>query len=188
MSQKLQESVPKPYYTADMVRALPADGNKYELVYGELLVTPAPRPLHEIVVARLTYALTQYTQVHPIGFVFGLPGDLTWGRQDVLVQPDIFVTRLDELRNLDWEQIRHLLLVAEVLSPSSLRADRFTKRRRYQDAGVPLYWVVNADAQSVETWTPGDSFPQVDQEQLLWHPEGVDAPFMLELKELFRPL
>jgi hypothetical protein len=48
------------YWTADMVRALPDDGNRYEVVYGELLATPAPRMLHQIVVSGLTVALSQY--------------------------------------------------------------------------------------------------------------------------------
>ena len=48
------------YYTADMVPALPDDGNRYEVVYGELLVTPAPKPWHEIVQRRLMYALETY--------------------------------------------------------------------------------------------------------------------------------
>jgi hypothetical protein len=45
------------YYTADMVRAMPDDGNRYEVVYGALLVTPAPRPWHQGVVQRLSLAL-----------------------------------------------------------------------------------------------------------------------------------
>ena len=44
-------------YTADMVRALPDDGKRYEAVYGELLVTPAPRAWHQEVLQRLTYVL-----------------------------------------------------------------------------------------------------------------------------------
>ena len=64
----------------------------------------------------------------------------------------MFVTRLDEVRTLTC-RIQTLLLVAEVLSPSSLRGDRFLKRVRYRQAGVPLYWVVDADDRSVEVWT-----------------------------------
>lgn len=66
------------YWTAEMVRALPEDGNRYEVVYGELLVTPAPRMLHQIVVHRLTFALSAYLQSHPVGLAFGVPGDITW--------------------------------------------------------------------------------------------------------------
>lgn len=181
--------MPAPiYWTADMVRALPDDGNRYEVVYGELLVTPMPRPWHQIVATRLAGALNRYLTDNPVGFAFGVPGDITWGRDDVLVQPDVFVAQLDEARKLDWDELRSLLLVAEVLSPSSLKADRFTKRRRYQDAGVPLYWIVDADAHCVEVWTPGDELPAFERERLVWHPAGAGEPFALELRELFRQI
>ena len=81
-----------------------------------------------------------------------------------------------------------LLLVAEVLSPSTARADRSLKRLRYREAGVPLYWVVDGDEQSVEIWTPGDDFPLFERELLRWHPAGAGEPFTLKLEELFRPL
>jgi Uma2 family endonuclease len=48
------------YYTADMVRAMPDDGNRYEVVNDELLVTPAPRPWHQILVHRLSLAIGNY--------------------------------------------------------------------------------------------------------------------------------
>ena len=63
------------------------------------------------------------------------------------------------MRTLTWSRVQTLLLVVEVLSPSSVKADRFLKRLRYREAGVPLYWVVDADDRSVEIWTPRDDFP-----------------------------
>jgi len=180
--------MPAPiYWTADMVRALPDDGNRYEVVYGELLVTPAPRPWHEIVLRRLLVALDRYLRAYPVGEVLGSRGDISWS-PDTLVSPDIFVVPLDQVRTLDWSRMRDLLLVAEVLSPSSARHDRFTKRRRYQDAGVPLYWIVDADERRVEIWTPTDTFPRFEQERLMWQPAGADEPFTLLLAELLRPV
>ena len=73
----------------------------------------------------------------------------------MLVQPDVFVVVPDEARTLTWSSVRSLLLVAEVLSPSTARSDRTLKRLRYREAGVPLYWVVDGDGRSVEVWTPG---------------------------------
>jgi Uma2 family endonuclease len=67
------------YYTADMVRALPDDGNRYEVVYGELLVTPAPRPWHQVVVHRLSVALELYLREQPAGVVLSSPADISWG-------------------------------------------------------------------------------------------------------------
>ncbi len=174
------------YYTADMVRAFPEDGNKYEVVHGELLVTPAPRPWHEVVWGRLFIAVHEYLQREPVG-LFGSRSDISWG-PDTLVSPDIIVVPLDEARTLQWARMQHLLLVAEVLSPSSSRHDRFTKRRLYQEQDVPLYWIVDGDERSVEVWTPGVLFPQVELQRLVWHPSGAAAPFALDLQELFRPI
>lgn len=175
------------YYTADMVRALPEDGNRYEVVYGELLVTPAPRPWHEVVQRRLMSALDNYLREHPVGEVLGSRADISWG-PDVLLSPDVFVVPLEQARTLDWARMRDLLLVAEVISPSSARHDRFIKRRRYQEAGVPLYWIVDGDERRVEVWTPADSFPAFEEERLVWRPAGAVEPFALELAELFRPI
>ena len=176
-----------PYYTADMARAMPDDGNRYEVVYGELLVTPAPRPWHQIVVHRLSVALELYLRVQPVGVVLTAPADISWG-PDVLVQPDVFVVPRDEARTLDWTGIRTLLLAAEVLSPSSQRADRFTKRRLYQERSVSTYWVVDGAEHQVEVWTPEAEFPMVEQERLTWLPAGAGRAFTLELAELFRPI
>jgi Uma2 family endonuclease len=175
------------YWTADMVRALPEDRNKYEVVHGELLVTPAARPWHEVLVTRLIADLSQYLRREPVGVVLGSRGDISWDAA-TLVQPDVFVVTVPELRTLEWKKIQHLLLVAEVLSPSSLKSDRFLKRRRYQEAGVPLYWIVDGDEHQVEVWTPGDTLPTVERHHLHWHPDGAGSAFTLELAELFRPL
>ena len=175
------------YFTAEMVRAMPDDGNRYEVVYGELLVTPAPRVWHQFIVQRLSFALGNYLAREPAGVVLCSPADISWG-PDVLVQPDVFVVNPAEARTLEWERMRSLLLVAEVLSASSTRADRFLKRVRYREAGVPLYWVVDGDDRSVEVWTPADDFPTVEREQLVWHPPGAREPFRLSLEELFRPV
>src|SRR5438445_10303029 len=75
------------YYSVDMVRALPDDGNRYEVVHGELLVTPAPLPWHEVLVFRLQRALSEYLQHEPVGHAFGSRADIPWGRY-VGVEPD----------------------------------------------------------------------------------------------------
>jgi Uma2 family endonuclease len=183
---------PEPiYYTADMVRTLNADeprSIKYETVYGELFVSPAPRPWHQVIVGRLIVALTNHVErVDAPCQVFGSLSGISWGRPDVLVQPDVFVVPTGEAQALTWNHMRTLLLAIEVLSPSSVRADRFTKRRLYQSQGVPLYWVVDADERTVDVWTPGDDFPHVEREQLVWAPTGA-APCLLPLGALFRPL
>jgi len=175
------------FYTADMVRALPDDGQRYETVHGELLVTPAPRALHQRIVRRLTTALDLYLTRQGVGEVFASPADLSWS-PDTLVQPDVFVADLAEARTLDWSRMQHLLLAVEVLSPSSLRADRFTKRRLYQEVCVPFYWVVDPVRHEIEVWTPDATFPATERERVTWRPEGAAEELVLELGELFRPV
>jgi hypothetical protein len=70
-------------------------------------------------------------------FVLGSRADISRG-PDVLVPPGVFVVPLEQAGTLDWARMRELLLVAEMLSPSSVRHDGFIKRRRYQEAVRPL--------------------------------------------------
>lgn len=175
------------YWTAEMVRQLPDDGNRYEVVHGELLVTPAPRLSHQLLVSRLAVAIANYLERESVGIMLTSPADISWA-PDVLVQPDVFVIPRTEASSGEWSHIRTLLLVAEVLSPSTARADRFTKRHRYQEAGVPLYWLVDGKERRVEVWTRESGFPVIETQQLLWSPAGAAEPFTLALEDLFRPV
>ncbi len=173
------------YYTADMVRALPNDGNRYETVHGELLVTPAPRAWHQEIVRRLLITLDTYLRQNPAGHLFFSPSDISWSA-DTLVQPDLFVVDRDEARTMDWRHMKTLLLAIEVLSPSTSRHDRLTKRRLYQEAEIPTYWIVDADRGLVEVWMPDSELPQVERKRVRWLPAGRSVPFTVQLEELFR--
>jgi Uma2 family endonuclease len=175
------------YYTAEQVRALPDDGNRYEVVHGELLVTPSPRLLHQEIVRRLLVQLSLYLESEPVGHVLQAPADISWGT-DTLVQPDVFVAPVEQVGTLEWSRVTSLLLVAEVLSPSSSRADRFTKRIEYQRQRIPLYWALDADQRQVEVWRPEDTVPRLERKRLVWHPVGAVRPFEAELEALFRPI
>lgn len=175
------------YYSAEMVRALPSDGNRYETVHGELLVTPAPRPWHQVIVERLNVALHLYLERERVGYLFASPADISWD-DDVLVQPDLFVVPLSEARTLDWSKMRSLLIAIEVLSPSTARYDRFTKRRLYQEVGIPVYWIVDPEQRRVEEWTPNFKSPRMRDDRAVWHPPGSSEPFSIDLSDLVRPL
>jgi Uma2 family endonuclease len=103
------------YYTAEIVRALLEDGNRSEVVHGELLVTPVPGVWHQEVTLRLTIRLSAYLNVERVGHPVMSRADISWG-PDTLVQPDVFVVPLGQARTLDWAKMTDLLLVAEVLS------------------------------------------------------------------------
>ena len=172
-------------WTAAQVRALPDDGNRYELVSGELLVTPAPRPLHQICVSELMLELGSWLRAARVGKLLASPADLSLGEDEVL-QPDLFVYRSPRSAIREWREITDLLLVIEVLSPATARYDRLVKRQRYQRAGVSEFWIVDIDARLVERWTPGETRPEVLAEEIAWHPTPELPPLVIDLTELFR--
>ncbi len=150
-------------------------------------MTPAPRAWHQEVLARIAALVRSYLEHHPVGHSFSSPADISWS-DDTLVQPDLFVVDLAEAKTMDWVKMQTLLLAVEVLSPTTVRHDRFTKRKLYQNVGIPTYWIVDADAQSVEVWTVEDRFPKVCTETVEWKPIDAGEPLVVDLAELFRPL
>jgi len=156
----------------------------YELIDGELLVTPAPTSRHQRVVIELLVLLREYVVANRLGELrFGRAG-LT---HDTRLEPDLFVVpSIDGRRpRADDSILIDASLVIEVLSPSSLRHDRFTKRRFFQHRGVPVYWVVDPDGEAIETWRPGDERPEVSDERVTWRPEGAKTPFELDVRQFF---
>jgi Uma2 family endonuclease len=172
------------YFTAADLQEMPEDGNKYEVVHGELLVSPSPRMVHQRMVGRLNRLLGGYLDRFPVGEAY--PGGDVQSGDDSLVIPDLLVLDLQSSRTGSWAEANRPILAIEVLSPSSTRADRFTKRRLYQELGVPGYWLVDADARVIEVWTPESQFPVTEHEEIRWQPEGAEEPLVIWLGELFR--
>ena len=173
------------YFTADDVRALPDDGNRYETVHGELLVTPAPGGRHQFVLGQLHFAIYGYLSANGVADALCSPADISFG-DDTLVQPDLFVADLTVFRQTwQWADIRSLYLAVEVVSPSSARSDRMAKRRLYQEQRIPTYWVVDIDQKQVEVWTPDALFPVVERERLVWRHPALETECVLELGRLF---
>lgn len=176
---------PTERWTADLVRALPDDGNRYELIGGELLVTPSPARLHQTALAALVRRLDPYVRSNAIGELLWSPADLSLGEDEVL-QPDLFVfRRAFEDQGRDWESVTDLLLVIEVLSPSTARYDRVVKRQRYQRARVPEFWIVDLDARLIERWRPDDTRPEIAADDIAWRPSPELPPFIIGLPTLF---
>jgi Uma2 family endonuclease len=168
-----------------MVLALPDDGRRYELVDGELLVTPAPRGLHQRAVLELFRRLDPFVRTHRLGAVCLSPADLTM-RTGQLIQPDLFVgARFDGREPVEWDEFGIPILVAEVLSPSTARFDRIVKRQLYQRVGVGTCWIVDLDARLVEVWTPGAGQPAIVKQELAWQPETAPEPLIVDLGEFF---
>lgn len=158
-------------------------GERWELVDGEVLVTPSPHWMHQRIVLRLAVLLDAYVRAHGLGELFASPLDVKLAPELVL-QPDVLVVPAGEVRRRS-DVVRHLLLAVEVLSPRSAHHDRVTKRPHYQRHGVAEYWIVDDASRTVERWTPDDDRPEFIAEQLVWHPEGAAESFALDLVRFF---
>jgi Uma2 family endonuclease len=172
-------------WTARDVRALPDEpGKRFECVDGELLVNPSPRLAHQYVVTVLWRVLDEFVRAHRLGVASVSPSDFELDAH-TLVQPDVFVLPLvDGRRPCGVAEIGPPLLFVEILCPSTARADRVLKRRRYQRHGVP-YWIVDVDARLVECWTADAERPEVVTGELTWQPDGATTPCTLDLDTLF---
>ena len=153
-------------WTRDDVLALPNDGNRYELVNGQLLLTPAPRSIHQDAGLALYDLVSVFVKNHEIGHLSIAPADLEI-RPGEIYQPDLFVVPLvDGRKPRTWAEYRTPLLVIEVSSPATARFDRAVKRPALQDAGVAEFWIVDLNARLVERWRPTDSRPEILLERL----------------------
>ena len=167
-------------WTTSDVRALMREDRpwpRYELIDGELLVTPAPRSVHQQVVFELCVLLDAYLEREPVGLAMLSPSDLEL-KPDSITQPDVFVIPAETVTaadSLQWPDVKSLLLAVEVLSPSSLRTDRVTKRDFYLDANVEVYWIVDVEARVFERWTPLQDTPHILRDRIEWAPRGRDA-------------
>ena len=176
-------------WTADEVRRLiderPGMSPRYELVDGELLVTPAPSDRHQRIIARLFLLLQPYLTREKLGEVRLGPSELPLVSGEHY-EPDLFVLPAVDgrLRPADDTDFRPLL-VCEVLSPGSSRHDRITKRRAFQHNGVPEYWIIDGDAEAIEVWHPDDERATLLDERVVWQPHGATSAFELDIRALF---
>jgi Uma2 family endonuclease len=173
-------------WTADMVRALPDDGKRYEVIDGELFVTPAPTLIHQRATFDLATVLRRYVDAHAIGEVLLAPADVL-AAQHVTVQPDVFVAPLVEGRKpVSWQEVGTPLLAIEILSPSTARADRHVKRRLYQRERVSEYWIIDVDARLLERWRADDERPEILADRVDWRPDARHPPLVIDLAKYFR--
>jgi len=176
-------------WTAREVRALieesPLATPRYELVDGELLVTPSPGYPHQRAVGRLQYALAAYLERECVGEVLASPFDVEL-EPETITQPDLFVVSPEEGRRMQRDGLPSfaLLLTIEVLSPGSSRHDRVRKRPLYQ-RHVPEYWIVDLDARIIERWKTGEDRPEIIDASLAWQPAGATSPFVLDVARYF---
>jgi Uma2 family endonuclease len=152
------ERVPAGPLTYEDYAAIPNDGNRYEVLDGELYVTPAPVPRHQRVLANLFRIVDAHVRRHRLGELFIAPIDLilapgsalrSQGRRTrtaeraTIAQPDLLFIRAGRESIVTERAIEASPdLVVEILSPYSARQDRRVKAALYARFGVPCYWIL----------------------------------------------
>lgn len=131
------------------------DGRRWELIDGELFVSPAPRPGHQEVILKLAGALRAIDDGRRVLIA---PVDIQVGSRTV-VQPDVVAFSPDDSDTLHPESPPPHGMVPEIAievsSPSTRRLDLVHKRRLYERSGVAEYWFVDREAGVVDVYAFG---------------------------------
>jgi Uma2 family endonuclease len=138
---------------------LPNDRNRYEILEGELTVTPAPGTKHQSASAKLFKLLSRHIDDRDLGKLFYAPIDLILDPTTIL-QPDLIFVFSAHQHIITERAIEGIPdLVIEILSPTTSRTDRVTKAQIYARHKVPAYWIVDPDQESIEIYLlEGDFF------------------------------
>jgi Uma2 family endonuclease len=178
---RVRETTSRPTrWTYAEYARLPSEGStRYEIIAGELVVTPGPRPDHQRVVMRLLRALDPYVRSHGLGEVFPGPIDVLFAEGDYF-EPDVVFVRNGREHIVSDRGLEEAPdLVVEVVSPSTANRDRGVKLERYRRFGVPEYWIVDPDAGTLHVWrlAEGATEPEVLRagDVLRWKPVA-EAP------------
>jgi Uma2 family endonuclease len=138
--------------TYDDYVLLPDDGRRYEVLDGELEVSPAPSPGHQAVSRNLLRILDRHVDERGVGSLYYAPVDVILAPATI-VQPDLLFVAAGRESIVTSRAVEGAPdLVIEILSPASGRLDRVGKAALYARYGVEHYWIVDPDARTVERY------------------------------------
>jgi Uma2 family endonuclease len=131
---------------------LPHDRNRYEILDGELSVTPAPSTKHQRISSQLHRILANHIEANQLGSIYAALTDLILAPVTV-VQPDLIFIGNDRRHIVTERAIEGAPnLLIEILSPATHRTDRFTKAQLYAKHQIPHYWLVDSDQRTLEAY------------------------------------
>ena len=136
--------------TYDDYRHLPDDGKQYQIIGGELYMTPAPKPYHQEISLNIAATLRDFVKQHNLGKVYTAPIDVILSMTDI-VQPDLVFVSHDRLNIITKKSIVEAPdLVVEILSEHTESIDRQKKMALYEKHGVKEYWIVDPEQKVIE--------------------------------------
>lgn len=146
----------KKSYTYEDYLELPDDRNRYEILDGELIMTPSPVTVHQRVIRKLSTRLNSFVEKHKLGEVFWAPYDVVLTNTNV-VEPDILFVANANKKIVTSTNIKGAPdLIIEVLSPTTAYYDLIEKKELYEKFGVKEYWIVDPKKQWVEIYILDD--------------------------------
>ena len=169
-------------WTLEEVDSLPDDGNKYELIRGELFVTPPPTDDHETIATRLRRILDPFIAANGLGMLYHPRAVMQFDGSQV--EPDLMVRQPQASRKAKWSEAPTPILVVEILSAYTGRRDRTQKRSFYLDAGVEEYWIVDPEENTV-TSIRARRPDVVSRDRLVWAPTEAKAALALDVASVF---
>lgn len=138
--------------TYDDYRNLPDDGKQYQIIGGELHMTPAPTTVHQRILFKLAQIIAAYVNENNSGEVLVAPVDVILSMTDV-VQPDIIFVARERMNIITKKNIVEAPdLVVEIISEHTETIDRKKKKEMYERHGVKEYWIVDPDAKTIEQY------------------------------------
>ena len=150
-------------YTYDDYLELPDDGNRYEIINGELIMVPAPYTIHQEVSGNLEFQLRLYIEKEKVGKIYDAPVDVILSETNV-VQPDISFISNERSAIITEKNISGAPdVVIEIISPSSAYYDLIEKKELYEKYGVKEYWLVDPKKHWIEVHVNTDSKFQLHQ-------------------------
>jgi len=145
-----------PILTYPELRLMPDDGKRYELIDGEVIVSPSPSEKHQRASGRLYVSWAVHVEKNKLGRVYYAPFDVVFSEKTAL-QPDLLFVSKTRVGIIGPEYIIGAPdLVVEILSPSRPAYDRVTKLEQYALYGVAEYWIIDPIAESVEIYVLAD--------------------------------
>lgn len=144
----------EPVLTIADIDAMPEDGNRYELIEGELFVSRAPSLVHQRVVRNILVVFEEYLDQNPIGEVIPGPGVIFSNFSGVI--PDVVYIGNERRKEIArGERVTGAPdLIIEILSPGTEneRRDRHAKRQLYRKYGVKEYWIIDPERRAIEVY------------------------------------
>jgi Uma2 family endonuclease len=186
MAMPLRAPIRVPTYTTDDLRRFPRDGQRYELLNGFLLVTPAPGTAHQVVLSRLMAVLLGYLPEGAPARVTS-PGEIEIVPK-LLLDPDILIWPSSYRPGTLWTAISGWWLAVEVSGRASRVYDRDFKRDAYLALGVREVWLVDLHDRRVLVSSRDAPKDVPHQDELLWHPPEMPTPLTIDLRAVFAGL